>query len=58
MIKFFTKYVGIKNFIFLVLAIAFIIFIAQIKDIAILFFAAYTVSPTVSIHSPPIALFI
>ena len=44
MMSFFRKYVGIKNFIFLVLAILFIIFMAQIKDIAILFFAAYVIS--------------
>ena len=44
MIKFFTKYVGIKNFIFFVLAILFIIFMARIKDIAILFFAAFVIS--------------
>ena len=44
MLGFFEKYVGIKNFIFLVLAILFIIFIAQIKDIAILFFAAFVIS--------------
>ena len=42
--NFFSKYVGIKNFIFLVLAILFIIFMAQIKDIAILFFAAFVIS--------------
>ena len=44
MIDFFNKYLGIKNFIFLVLAILFIIFMAQIKDIAILFFAAFVIS--------------
>lgn len=44
MVNFFSKYVGIKNFIFLVLAILFIIFMAQIKDIAILFFAAFVIS--------------
>lgn len=44
MLNFFEKYVGIKNFIFFVLAILFIIFIAQIKDIAILFFAAFVIS--------------
>ena len=44
MIRFLTKYVGIKNFIFFVLAILFIIFLAQIKDIAILFFAAFVIS--------------
>ena len=44
MIRFFSKYVGIKNFIFFVLAILFIIFMAQIKDIAILFFAAFVIS--------------
>ena len=44
MITFFEKYVGIKNFIFLVLAILFIIFMIQIKDIAILFFAAFVIA--------------
>lgn len=44
MIKFFSKYLGIKNFIFFVLAILFIIFMAQIKDIAILFFAAFVIA--------------
>ena len=44
MMNFFSKYVGIKNFIFFVLAILFILFIAQIKDIAILFFAAFVIS--------------
>lgn len=44
MIKFFNEHVGIKNFIFLVLAILFIIFMARIKDIAILFFAAFVIS--------------
>ena len=44
MINFLNKYVGIKNFIFLVLAILFIIFMAQIKDIAILFFASFVIS--------------
>ena len=44
MIKFFSRYIGLKNFIFLVLAILFIIFMAQIKDIAILFFAAFVIS--------------
>ena len=44
MIKFFNEHVGIRNFIFLVLAILFIIFLAQIKDIAILFFAAFVIS--------------
>lgn len=44
MIRFFNKYVGIKNFIFFILAILFIIFITQIKDIAILFFAAFVIS--------------
>lgn len=44
MIRFFNKYIGIKNFIFLVLAILFIIFLAHIKDVAILFFAAFVIS--------------
>ncbi len=44
MIRFLSEYVGIKNFIFLVLAILFVIFIAQIKDIAILFFAAFVIA--------------
>ena len=44
MMSFFNKYIGIKNFIFFVLAISFIIFMAQIKDIAILFFAAFVIS--------------
>ena len=44
MIRFFEKYVGIKNFIFFILAILFIIFLAQIKDVAILFFAAFVIS--------------
>lgn len=41
---FFNEHFGIKNFIFLILAILFIIFMAQIKDIAILFFAAFVIS--------------
>ncbi len=44
MINLFEKYLGVKNFIFLVLSILFIIFIAQIKDIAILFFASFVIS--------------
>ncbi len=44
MIEFFNKYIGIKNFIFLVLAILLIIFMAQIKDVAILFFASFVIS--------------
>ena len=44
MMKMFNNNVGIKNFVFLVLAILFIIFMAQIKDIAILFFAAFVIS--------------
>ena len=47
MIRFFEKYVGIKNFIFFILAILFIIFLAQIKDVAILFFAAFVISSAV-----------
>ncbi len=44
MIGFLNKYVGIKNIIFFILAILFIIFVAQIKDIAILFFASFVIS--------------
>lgn len=44
MFRFFNKYVGFKNFIFILLAILFIIFIIQIKDVAILFFAAFVIS--------------
>ena len=44
MIKFFTRYVGLKNIIFFILAILFVIFITKIKDIAILFFAAFVIS--------------
>ena len=43
MVSFF-KYIGIKNFIFIVLAILFLIFLAQIKDIAILFFASFVIA--------------
>lgn len=41
---FFAKHVGIKNFIFLVLTILFLIFMAQIKDITILFFASFVIA--------------
>jgi len=44
MIRFLNKYVGVKNIIFFILAILFIRFIAQIKDIAILFFASFVIS--------------
>ena len=44
MISFFEKYIGLKNFIFIVLAILSIIFVSQIKDIAILFFASFVIS--------------
>lgn len=44
MLDFFQKYVGIKNFIFILLVILLLIFIAQVKDIAILFFASYVIS--------------
>jgi len=44
MISFFNKYIGVKNFIFCILAILFIIFLAHIKDIAILFFASFVIS--------------
>ena len=42
--EFFNKYIGIKNAIFFILAILFVLFIAQIKDIAILFFASFVIS--------------
>ena len=44
MIQIFNKYIGFKNFMFIILALLFIIFLAQIKDIAILFFAAFVIS--------------
>ncbi len=44
MIRFFNRYIGIKNFIFFVLAILFLLFMVKIKDIAILFFASFVIS--------------
>ncbi len=44
MVNFFRRYVGIKNVIFFIIAILFLIFIAKIKDIAILFFASFVIS--------------
>ena len=44
MIRLFTKYVGIKNFVFFILAICFVVFITKIKDIAVLFFASFVIS--------------
>ena len=40
----FQKYITAKNIIFFLIAILFIIFITRIKEIAILFFAAYVVA--------------
>ena len=40
----FQKYITAKNIIFFLIAILFLIFITRIKDIAILFFAAYVVA--------------
>lgn len=41
---FVKKYITIKNIIFFIIAILFLIFITKIKDIAILFFASYVVA--------------
>ena len=40
----FQKSITVKNIIFFVIALLFIFFIAQIKDIAILFFASYVIA--------------
>ena len=40
----FQKYITAKNIIFFLIAILFLIFITKIKDVAILFFAAYVVA--------------
>ena len=40
----FPKFINTKNLIFYIIAILFIIFIAKIKDIAILFFASYVIA--------------
>ncbi|MBQ7764835.1 AI-2E family transporter [bacterium] len=42
--NFFHKYINIKNVIFFVITILFLIFITKIKDIAILFFASYVIA--------------
>lgn len=44
MVEFFKRYTGIKNILFFILAILFLVFITKIKDIAILFFAAYVIA--------------
>ena len=41
---FVKKFVTVKNIIFFIIAILFIIFITKIKDIAILFFASYVIA--------------
>lgn len=40
----FPKFINTKNLIFYIIAILFIIFIAKIKDVAILFFASYVIA--------------
>ena len=40
----FQKYISVKNIIFFIIAILFLVFITKIKDIAILFFASYVIS--------------
>lgn len=40
----FQKYITAKNIVFFIIAILFIIFVTKIKDIAILFFAAYVIA--------------
>ena len=40
----FRKYLSIKNIIFFIIAILFLIFLSKIKDIAILFFASYVIA--------------
>ena len=40
----FQKYISAKNIVFFILAILFLVFIAKIKDIAILFFASYVIA--------------
>ncbi len=40
----FPKYTAVKNIIFFVIAVLFIIFIGKIQDIAILFFASYVIA--------------
>ena len=41
---FVRKYITVKNIIFFIIAILFIIFVTKIKDIAILFFASYVIA--------------
>ena len=40
----FPKYITAKNIIFFIIAILFLIFVAKIKDVAILFFASYVIA--------------
>lgn len=40
----FRRHLNIKNFIFIAIAILFVIFIAKIQDIAIMFFASYVIA--------------
>ncbi len=40
----FRRHVNLKNFVFAVIAILFVIFIAKIQDIAIMFFASYVIA--------------
>ncbi len=40
----FQKYITAKNIIFFIIAVLFIIFVAKIKDIAILFFASFVIA--------------
>lgn len=44
MVNFFARYIGIKNILFFIIAILFLVFITRIKDIAILFFASFVIS--------------
>lgn len=40
----FQKYITVKNVIFFIIAVLFMVFITKIKDIAILFFASYVIA--------------
>ena len=40
----FQKYITVKNVVFFIIAILFMVFIAKIKDIAILFFASFVIA--------------
>lgn len=40
----FQKYMSVKNVVFFLIAILFIVFVTKIKDIAILFFASYVIA--------------